>query len=326
MADIVLGIDLGGTNVKTALVSRERTVIAKELRPTRAADGPDAVMDTMASSARALLEQAGVTPGEVLVAGVGAPGPMNWRTGVVYSPPNLPGWKDVPLAQAMHDRLGVPCFVENDANAACYGEFWMGAGQGCENMAMLTLGTGVGGGLIINGELLRGPDGTAGELGHIVVQRNGRASNSPARGVLEAYASVTGMVQTAREGLATHKMSVLIDRCGGDTDQLTGRMIFEAAMQGDELAEWVFRETATWLGLGIASIVHYQNPEKVVLAGGMVEAGDVLLQPLREVVAANTFAVPGRRCEILATALGPDAGVLGAAGAALARIDMGDAA
>jgi glucokinase len=320
LSKIVIGIDLGGTNIKTAIVTETRELVVKESRPTPAEAGPAAVMDAMAAAVEDLLAKAGRSRADVLAACVGAPGPMNWQTGVVYSPPNLPGWRNVPLAQEMQHRLGFPCFIDNDANVACYGEFWMGAGRGTQNMAVLTLGTGVGGGVIVFGKLLRGPDGTAAELGHLVVQRDGRESTSPARGALESYASVTGMVRTAVEGLAQGRQSLLRDLCGDDAAKIDGAMIFKAAQQGDAFAKWVFEETATWLALGIVSIIHYQNPEKVVLCGGMIAAGDMLFDTVRSVVKENTFEVPGNRCRIVPAGLGSDSGVLGAAGCAYARM------
>ena len=195
MSKVIIGVDLGGTNIKTALVTEDRELLAKESRPTQATDGPEAVMDIMAASVRDLLQANGIAKEQVLAAGFGAPGPMNWQTGIVYSPPNLPGWKNVALADEMKRRLGVPCYVDNDANVACYGEYWMGAGKGVESIVVFTLGTGVGGGIVVFGELLRGIDGTAAELGHIKVQRDGRLCGCGAKGCLEAYASVTGMVR-----------------------------------------------------------------------------------------------------------------------------------
>ncbi len=319
MSEFVVGVDLGGTNVKTALVSRERKLIAKDSRPTRADEGPDAVMDVMQAAIDDLLKVEGVSRDQVIAAGFGAPGPMDWQSGVVFSPPNLAGWKNVPLAETMASRTGLRCFVDNDANCACYGEYWMGAGQGTESMAVLTLGTGVGGGVVVFGKLLRGIDGTAAELGHLKVQRDGRRCGCGARGCLEAYASVSGMVRTAVEGLEKGEESSLTEACGGKIDCLTGKMIFEAAVDGDAYARWVFKETATWLGLGISSIISYQNPEKVVLCGGMIDAGDILFDPVREVARAMSFEVPAKRCQIVPAGLGTDAGVLGAAGCALER-------
>jgi len=323
MNKVIVGVDLGGTNVKTAMVSWDKQVLAKDSRPTNAEGGPEAVMDAIESSVRDLLGQSDLHLDEVMAVGIGAPGPMDWRTGVVFSPPNLPGWKNVPLGDLMKKRLGVPCYVENDANVACYGEFWLGAGQGTQNMALLTLGTGVGGGVVVFGMLLRGEDGTAAELGHLKVQRDGRRCGCGSQGCLETYASVTGMVRTAVEGLSEGRKSILREQCGDGYGGITGKMIGDAALKGDEFARWVVEETATWIGLGISSIINYQNPEKVVLCGGMIAAGDLLLKPIRQVAFDNAFEVPAKRCEIVFAGLGSDSGVLGAAGCALSRFEGG---
>ena len=319
MSRYVLGIDLGGTGVKTALVSDSKEILGQETRPTEADRGRDVVIDNMVASAEAVIESSGINREEVVAVGIGAPGPLNWKTGVIYSPPNLPGWKNEPLADIISARLGMPCFLENDANAACYGEFWMGAGQGTETMCLLTLGTGVGGGIVTFGKLLRGEDGTAGEIGHLNVQRDGRLCGCGAKGCLESYASVSGMVRTAREGLDAGAESTLREICDGNLDALTGKMISDAAAGGDVFAQSVIHETATWLGLGIASLINLFNPEKIVLCGGMVAAGDALFDPLRRVAAENSFEVPANRVEIIPGSLGSDSGVLGCAGIALER-------
>lgn len=321
MSELIVGVDLGGTNTKTAVVTRDRRVLAKDSRPSQAEGGPDAVMRVMVESIDAALKQAGASRSDVLAAGFGAPGPMNWQTGIVYCPPNLPGWKDVPLAAEMQKRLGFPCFVDNDANVACYGEFWLGAGQGAENVVLLTLGTGVGGGIIVFGQLLRGIDGTAGEIGHLKVMRGGRLCGCGSRGCLEAYGSVTGMVRTAVEGIDQGRQTVLIEMAKGDISKITGKTISEAVAAGDEFATWVMTETATWLGLGISSIVNLLNPEKVILSGGMIAAGEALFEPIRATVKANSFEVPARRAKIVPAGLGADSGVIGAAGVALARYE-----
>lgn len=322
MSEVLIGIDLGGTNVKTAVVSRAGEVLGKDSRPTRASEGPDVVIDMMAESAEAALSQAGVAQSTVLAAGIGAPGPMNWQTGVVFSPPNLPGWKDVPLADIMAKRLGVPCFVDNDANVACFGEFWLGAGRDVDSMVLLTLGTGVGGGIVVMGKLLRGPDGTAAEVGHLCVRRNGRRCNCGGRGCLETYASVTGMVRTAVDGIQAGHQTALVERCGGDLEKITGRMISEAAEAGDGFAAWVIGETGVWLGTAIGSLINLLNPEKVVLAGGMIAAGEMLFAPVRETAKRQSFEVPGSRASVEPATLGGDAGVIGAAGCALERLGL----
>jgi glucokinase len=318
MSKVIIGVDLGGTFVKTAIVSTEKKIIAKASRPSDADGGPVAVMDAMEASVRDLLAENGLGMESVLAAGFGAPGPMNWQTGIVYSPPNLPGWKNVPLAAEMTKRMGMPCYVDNDANVACYGEYWLGAGQGAESVVVFTLGTGVGGGIVVFGRLLRGIDGTAAELGHLKVMREGRMCGCGSKGCLEAYASVTGMVRTATEKWAEAD-TILKTMTGGDPEKLDGKIIYEAAAAGDAYAKWVFDETATWIGLGAASMVNMLNPERIILCGGMIAAGDMLFGKVREVVKANAFEVPVKRCEILPAGLGGDSGVIGCAGCALAR-------
>jgi glucokinase len=278
-------------------------------------------MDCMADSVQAALRSAGASSKDVLAAGFGAPGPMNWQTGVVYSPPNLPGWKNVHLADEMAKRLGFPCYVDNDANVACYGEYWLGAGQGAENMCLLTLGTGVGGGIVVFGQLLRGIDGTAAEIGHLKVMRGGRKCGCGATGCLEAYASVTGLVRTAIEGIEGGRKTVLTEMCGGDLKKIDGKMISDGIARGDEFSKWVMHETAVWLGLGIASLINLLNPERVVLCGGMIAAGDVLFDPIRKTAKEMSFEVPGNRAQIIPAGLGADSGVIGAAGCALARYE-----
>lgn len=319
MAQALIGVDLGGTNVKAAVVSQEGAILAKDSRPTFAEDGLESVLETMHDSVRESLTQADLSTGDVLATGIGAPGPMNWQTGTVYSPPNLPGWKNVPLADLMQRRLNTPCFVDNDANVACYGEFWRGAGQNVESIIMLTLGTGVGGGIVLGGKLLRGPDGTAAEIGHMCVKRSGRQCNCGAKGCLEQYASVSGMVKTAAKGIRGGHDTVLLDMCDGDVEKLTGKMISDAVGQDDGFASWVMQETGVWLGIGIGSLINVLNPEMVVLGGGMIAAGEKLFQPIRETARNQSFDVPGERATIVAAALGNDAGVIGAAGCALER-------
>lgn len=319
MSKVIIGVDLGGTNIKAAIVSEDKKILAKESRPTHAGDGPDAVMDLMAKTVFDLMQGQGLDMSQALAAGFGAPGPMNWETGIVYSPPNLPGWKDVPLADQMTKRLHIPCFVDNDANVACFGEYWLGAGQGAESIVVFTLGTGVGGGIVVFGKLLRGIDGTAAELGHIKVQRDGRLCGCGARGCLEAYASVTGMVRTARENWDTAE-TLLRTMCNNAPETLTGKMIYEAAAAGDAYAQNVFKETAIWLGIGAASMVNALNPERIILCGGMIGAGEILFGTVRRTIMENAFEVPAKRCQVVPAGLGDDSGVIGSAGCALVRV------
>jgi glucokinase len=188
---------------------------------------------------------------------------------------------------------------------------------------MLTLGTGVGGGIVVFNKLLRGPDGTAGEVGHIGVEKDGRSCHCGSLGCLEAYASVGGFLTTVRERLESGQDSLLRDLCRGDLDTINGAMVSEAAAQGDACALDAFRITGDWLGVGIASLVNLLNPEMIVLGGGLAEAGEVLFAPVRETVRARAFEVPARRAQIVPAALGTRAGVIGAARCALERFEAG---
>lgn len=323
MKEVILGIDLGGTNVKVAAVTRGKNVLGKDSRPTHAIEGPEVVLGVIRDSVNTVLASAGVSMDQVMAVGVGCPGPLNWKTGVVYETPNMPGWERFPLAANLGSLLGIQCYVDNDANVACYGEYWLGAAQGTETVAVLTLGTGVGGGLVVDGKLLRGIDGTAAELGHMKVQRDGRECGCGGHGCLEAYASVTGMVRTAQEGIVAAEDSVLSALCEGDPLEITGKLISEAADQGDAYATSIIDETGRWIGLGVATLINALNPEMVVLCGGMIEAGDRLLTPIRKTAEAESFETPYKRCRIVPAGLGPDSGVLGAAGCALVRYERG---
>lgn len=323
LSEVLVGVDLGGTFVKTAVCSPKGEVLSKDSRATDAEQGQDAVVANMVAGIDAALDNAGLTRGDALAVGMGVPGPMNWQSGILYSPPNLPGWKDVPIARIMQEQTGIRTYVDNDANVAAYGEFWTGAGRNVDSMVLLTLGTGVGGGIVVMGKLLRGIDGTAAEVGHLCVCRDGRQCNCGAKGCLEAYASVTGMLRTAREGIEAGAETRLVEMCDNDLDAMTGKMVSDAIGQGDAFAASVMRETATWLGVGIASLINLLNPEKVVLAGGMAAAGEVLFQPLRETVETQCFEVPFKRASIIRSGLGSDSGVIGAAGCALARLQNG---
>jgi glucokinase len=318
---MLIGIDLGGTNVRAAVVTRKGEVVEKAQRPTDAEGGPTKVVDNIVAVVKEAMERAGVGNGAIIAGAVGAPGPMNWQTGVVYSPPNLPGWKDVPLAEMVTSRLGFTVYVDNDANAACYGEFWSGAARDVDSCVMLTLGTGVGGGIVVEGRLLRGIDGTAAEIGHMCVARGGRLCNCGAHGCLEQYASVSGLVRTAADGIKDGRQTVLTERAGGDLENLTGKMISDAAQEGDAFAQWVIEETGRWLGVGIGSLINLLNPEMVILYGGMTAAGDMLFTPVRDMALAQAFEVPGKRAQIVTASLGDDAGVIGAAGCALQRAE-----
>jgi len=315
MSDHVIGIDLGGTNLRCAVLDSQHKILARHAVETQAAGGAEAVMDRMAASVREALKLAGLGPTDILGIGVGSPGPLDAPAGVVTFSPNLK-WHNVPVVQMLEARTGIRTILENDANAAGWGEFWAGAGRGCQNMVLMTLGTGVGGAIILNGELLTGPDWTAGEIGHVVVVDGGRVCGCGAHGCLEAYASATATVNRFCEAL----------RFGWHTTiqkppaAISCADIFNAAHAGDNLARHIVAETGRYLGLMAANMANLLNPERCVFSGGMIEAGAILFDAIRAECDRHAFKEPARRLQILPAELGGDAGLIGAAGCALRRL------
>ena len=277
MDKLLVGIDLGGTNIKGAVVTQEGRVLNRSRCETLADEGPDAVIGRIAGLVEKLAEDAGLSTSDLLVVGIGAPGPLSTKTGTVIEAPNLPGWINVPLRDILQEHLGVKVFVENDANAAAWGEKWVGAGRDVSSLICLTLGTGIGGGIVIDGKLLHGVDDAAGELGHMTIVPDGPLCGCGNHGCLETLASAPATARRARESIKAGGESALTQMCGGDLSKITAEMVNKAADSGDELAAEVMRGTAEYLGIAIASLVNLLNPEMVVLSGGMIAAGELSL-------------------------------------------------
>ncbi len=302
------GIDLGGTNLKLGLVTAEGEVVARHRCPTEAEGGADHVLARMADAVRDLCDTAGVDLADVPAVGVGSPGPLDTRAGVVVFSPNLK-WHDVPVRDRLRAALDRPVVLENDANAAAYGEFRCGAGREVDTLVVLTLGTGVGGGMILDGRLYRGTNDTGAELGHLIVAHGGRRCACGAEGCLEAYASATAVLDRTRERIEAGEASSL-------AGAFTSKDVFDAATAGDALAAEIVEETAGYLGAGITSILHAVNPQRVALAGGMAGAGEPFLARIRAAVDRLAFERARKVVTIVYTALGDDAGLIGAALAA----------
>jgi len=320
---IVVGVDLGGTNLVAGTVSQTGKVISRVKVPTRADEGLDAVIGRIVDSIELVLAEAGCGKDDVLAAGVGAPGPLNWQTGVIFTPPNLPGWKDVPLGPMLAERLGITTFIENDANSAGYGESWAGAGRDVNDLIALTLGTGIGGAIVLGNKLWRGIDGTAAEIGHMIIQADGRPCKCGSRGCFEQYGSATGIVITARELIDSGRETMLGEMVDGDLDKLTAKLVHDAYLRGDALAGEVLTETGRLLGIGLTTLANLLNPEMFVICGGVVAAGDVLFDPMRRTLRELAFKVPGKRARVVPAAFGDDAGMIGAAGIALEHVNEG---
>lgn len=305
----VVGVDVGGTKTLLALVDPHGGVQARRRMETPQR-GPEDFVRRLAGELAALLQEAGRRREEVLGLGVGAPGPLDPQSGVVFEPPNLAGWRDVPLAAMLREAAGIPTWVENDANAAALAEAWVGVGVGVRDLIYITVSTGIGGGLILNGELYHGVSGTAGEVGHMTVEPEGPLCGCGRRGHLEAVASGGAIARMAQEAL----------RAGRETrlralspQALTAEAVAEVARQGDAVAREVYARAGAYIGLAVASLVNVLNPAMVVFGGGVSKAGDLLLEPVRRVVRERAFRRPAEAVQIVPAALGDDVGVIGAA-------------
>lgn len=313
-----LAIDLGGTNIKTVAYSSRRGVLLRRKVATRAEQGGRAVLARMAAEAAAARALSGLPARAFSALGVGSPGPLDCRRGRVLEAPNLPGLKGLPLAASLGRALGLPVTLDNDARCAAWGEFRLGAGRDCRDMALLTLGTGVGGGIILDGRLRRGPDDSAGELGFLYVDPRGPRANFGLPGSVEAFASATGLARLTRAALGRRRRGALWRLCGGRPASITAAMAHRALLQGDPAARRAWDQAGAALGLAVAGLLNALNLERVVLGGGvMAGGGRELLARVRAVLRRAVYPQPLRRARILAAELGDDAGAVGAAELAL---------
>ena len=314
----VVGVDIGGTNLVVGLVpvtgGAPMGLRSRATQPERGADAAVADIARMVEGAvEETLARTGGSRDDVIGVGIGCPGPLDLDAGVVVETPNL-GWDGYPIRDRVSEALGLPATLDNDANCATYGEWWMGAGRGARSLVGLTLGTGIGGGLILDGRLVRGASGAAGEVGHMTIDLHGRRCACGNYGCLEAYASGPNIAARAREGLEVGYGSSIPDLVDGDLSRITALTVYEALVAGDLYAREVLVETAKFLAAGIANLVNVLNPERVVLVGGVTRAGEHLLGPLRTEVRRRAFEWSVRACTIAPGELPETAGVIGAVG------------
>ena len=313
MAEAYVGIDLGGTNIKVGLFTAALKIVDQSSCHTAVEEGFDQVIGQMADAVRTLCSRNGTAFSDVRSVGIGCPGPVDVAQGLVVVAPNFPGWRDLPVRDALRQALdNVPTVLENDANVAAYGEFRAGAGRGLTSLAMITLGTGIGCGIIIDDRIHRGTTDTAGELGHVTVQVGGRQCGCGRLGCLECYASATGTVKRFRDALGAGRSSSLVDG-GMKSEEVTAKDIFEAAANGDALAWQVVDETVRYLAIGCDIMVNLIDPDIIVLTGGMTAAGDLLMKPLEKYAREMFFPRPKAHTRLRLTELGGDAGIIGAA-------------
>lgn len=308
---IVCAVDLGGTNLRAANIDCEGRIHERVRKPTRKSDKAEEVVSQIAAAVRECEASSIERGAQVQAVSVVVPGSVQVETGAVVNAPNLSCLQGYQLGPALERALTRSVLIENDANAAAMGEMWKGAARGYQTIICLTLGTGVGGGIILDGKLWRGPDGTAGELGHTSVEPFGNVKCKCGNiGCLEVYASGTAIVRMVREALAEHHESRLQSV---PEDELTAEKVYCAGVEGDKLALVVFRSVGVHLGIAMANLVNIFNPEMIVIGGGVSAAWDLFATDARAEVAKRAFLVPGIRCRIVRAECGDDAGLLGAA-------------
>jgi glucokinase len=313
-----IGVDLGGTNIAIGIVNEEFEIVKKGSTPTKPERGADAIVADMAALSRKLLEEMGLTLDDVVSAGVATPGTANNETGVVEYANNIP-FLQYPLADKLSALLdGKPVYIENDANAAAKAEAMAGVAKGAPYSVMITLGTGLGGGIVIGGKVYSGFNFAGAELGHIVIEKDGRQCSCGRKGCWEAYSSATGLVNMTKDAIIAARESgretAMEEMIGGDLDKVSARTAFNAQKAGDALGAEVVDEYISYLACGVANIINVFQPNVLSIGGGVCNEGEYLTKPLLEKVWAETYSREGTpRTEIKIAKLGNDAGIIGAA-------------
>lgn len=317
-----VGIDIGGTSINVGVVDDSGVVLAKQTQPSVFNDGREAGLKRIYDLVEEVVAESGVSWSQIQAVGAAAPGTMDIRTGVIFHPFNLPGWEDLPLRDLLSDWFGKPTVLHNDANAAAYGEYWVGTGRDARSLVFWTLGTGIGGGIVIDGHLLTGAHSHAGECGHMIIQMDG-GEKSPhgIHGSLELYASAKALVRRCQEKLDAGEKSLVSEWLNrGET--LTPKLIASAAEEGDRLADELIMDTARYLAIGSINMMHTINPEMIAIGGAMTfgrndtELGRRFLAHMKDVIRAHSFPITAERTVIEYASLGADAGFIGAAGCA----------
>jgi len=310
---LILAIDLGGTKIMAALISHQGQVMAREYHLTLAGEGPQSVINRILSAIDHLLRVGNIGLSQLHSISIAAAGAIDFDQGLVTSSPNLPGWHNVPLSDMVNRKYKVKTFLINDASAGALGEHHFGVGRGVNNLVYLTVGTGIGGGIIINGKLYLGPSGSAGEIGHMTIDVNGPRCSCGNIGCLEMLASGTAIAREAIRRITQGEESSLSQMAGGKIENITAEKVGVAARGGDGLALEVISKAATYLGVGMVNLVNIFNPEMIIVGGGVAQMGDLLLEPARRVVKERAFQLSAQAVRIVPAQLGDNAGVLGAA-------------
>lgn len=310
-------VDLGGTQVRVALGDSAGDISGRQEERTRVWDGPNGVISQIARMARDACAAVGAPLSDISCLVIGAPGPLDPTPGIVFGAPNMPGWDEVHLADDLRSALDLPVFALNDANAAALGEYSFGAGRGHKVLVYLTVSTGIGAGVVLDGRLIEGVTGMAGEIGHMTIDRHGPPCPCGSIGCLEVLASGTSIARRFRDRLAEGETSAVTEWLEGR--EPTAADVSRGAREGDPLATAVFADAAEALGFGLTNVIHIFNPDIIVVGGGVARAGRLLFDPVEDIIAQRTMEIPQRAVRVVPAELGDDAGLFGALAVALER-------
>jgi glucokinase len=310
-----IGVDLGGTTITAAAVDiTSGTVLARHRVPTLAKEGHDAVMVRMADLVRTIVREAELSTSHIGGIGIGVPGLVKLKEGIVLFLPNLPGtWPDVPLKATMEAAVGIPTFLLNDVRSFTLGEKTFGAATDVDTVVCLAIGTGIGGGVVVNGQLHLGIEGTAGEVGHQIVDAYGPPCGCGSRGCLEAFASGPAITAMALKAITQGRTTKIAELVSFDLNKVTPEVIYRAAFDGDPIAQDIYETAGFYIGIGVASLIAVLSPQMVVIGGGVAQAGDLLFEPIRRTVHERAHVTPVDQIQIVPAQLGTDAGLIGAA-------------
>lgn len=317
---VALGIDLGGTKILTAVGNGQGTLLARDHRETPDETKPESVLEAIHESVGRSLDEASLRIEQVAAIGVGAPGPSNPQTGILHTSPNLPGWHDVPVRKLIENKYNRPTFLINDANAAALAEYHFGAGRGSCCFLYVTVSTGIGGGIVIGGNLFTGNRGVAAEIGHMTISDQGPRCNCGNTGCWETLGSGTALAREARRRIDEGEATDILSYSGGDVHEVTARTIQQAAEAGDGLAARLVAETAHYIGTGLANLINIFNPDVIALGGGLTRMGAMLIDPACEVARRRAFNPAVESVRIETAQRGRNSGVLGAVVHALEQV------
>jgi glucokinase len=309
----VVGVDIGGTKVIAAVFDAGGAMLSRIHCLTLGSQGPDRVINRLCSTITQAIEKAGLKRKQVGCIGIAAAGAIDINRGLVGDSPNIPHWHNIPLRDRLEESLGGLIYVLNDANAAALAEYRLGAGRGLNNMIYITVSTGIGGGMIIDGELYQGTDGSAAEIGHMIIKMGGPLCKCGKRGCFEAMASGTAIARLAKSWLRRGERSIMSGMVQGKVNDVTAQTVSAAARKGDALALAVIEKSADYLGIGVANLVNLMNPQMIIIGGGVSKMGEMLLRPTRKSMKANAIELPARSVRLVRPRLGVDAELTGAA-------------